>query len=159
ELEDRLTPVTINVAAGDVVGLNNAITTVNGSNQANIINLTAGSTYNLGAALNPIALVGVNNTLTINGNGATIQASASGFRLMWMQSGTATFNNVTVANANAGVNAGGAGLLIGKSAITGTTLTLNNCSLSGNTAGSGGGMFIYGTNTNVTLSGCTVTGN
>jgi hypothetical protein len=158
-LEDRLTPVTINVANGDVVGLNNAITMVNGSNQANTINLAAGGVYNIGATLNPINLVGALNTLTLNANGATIQPSAGAFRLVWFQAGNATFNNLTIANAAAPATNGGGGLLVSQGANSGTTLTMNNCTLSGNTAGYGGGMFIYGSNTNVTISNSTLTGN
>lgn len=158
-LEDRINPVTVNVMASDVAGLNNAITTVNGTNATNIINLTAGSIYNLGASLVPIALVGAANTLTINGNGATIQPSTSGFRLIWMQAGTATFNNLTIANASTSPSTGGGGLLISRTGNNGTSLTLNSCTLSGNTAGYGGGMFIYGTNSKVTISGSTLSGN
>src|SRR5262245_57943528 len=81
---------TINVPAGDVGALVAAINTANGAAGDDVIVLAAGSTYSLTAADNspnygPNGLPVVTSTITIQGNGAIIERSASAsapFRLL-----------------------------------------------------------------------------
>src|SRR5262245_42192391 len=82
-LEDRTAPAVVNIANGDVPGLIAAMTAHNASGTADTINLAAGGTFTLTAPADASvgntglpALTAANaNTLTINGNGATIQRS------------------------------------------------------------------------------------
>ena len=82
-LEDRLAPANFPIADGDVTSLINAINSANTNNQTDTITLTAGSTYNLSATLPTIIRDSGNsgNTLTINGNNATLAGNSS-FRLL-----------------------------------------------------------------------------
>jgi hypothetical protein len=87
-LEDRLAPAVFNIAAGDIAAFRAAITASNTDNQSDTINLAAGATYTFsdvadtadgGNAL-PSVVTDNNtttNTLTINGNGATLVRSAA----------------------------------------------------------------------------------
>src|SRR6516225_9689575 len=87
-LEDRLAPAVFNIPAGDIAAFRAAITTSNTNNQSDTINLAAGATYTFadvadaadgGNAL-PSVVTDTNNasnTLTINGNGATLVRSAT----------------------------------------------------------------------------------
>src|SRR5438046_2783989 len=83
-LEDRTVPATFNIADGDVAGLIAAVNTANTNDEADDINLAAGGTFDLtsqqsafkgGSGLPDILLDNGNlaNTLTVNGNGSTIQ--------------------------------------------------------------------------------------
>ena len=124
-LEGRTAPAVFNVGPGDVAGLIAAINKANGNGQSNAINLTA-STYNLTAVNNfwygPDGLPAISSTLTINGNGATLQraSSAPNFRLFYVSggfdglpAGSLTLNNLTlkggVAQGGNGSQGGGGG--------------------------------------------------
>src|SRR6478735_4161721 len=89
DLEERLTPATFNIPNGDTLGLIAAITASNTDNQPDTINLASVGTYTFtnfaaGETVNalPKVLRDTNNdanTLTINGNGASlIRSSAAG---------------------------------------------------------------------------------
>ena len=102
-----------NVAAGDTAGLIAAITTANGNGVPNVINL-AGGTYSLATVDNTSVLAGPNglpaiiNTLTMNGNGATIaRTGVPLFRVLQVGSATGTagaltLNNVIITGGNPG---------------------------------------------------------
>src|SRR5437763_2891715 len=69
---------TYNVANGDVAGLIAAINAANSSPAPNTINLANGGTYILTAINNRVnGLPVITNSMTINGNGATIQRSGA----------------------------------------------------------------------------------
>jgi hypothetical protein len=145
-LEDRLAPANFKIANGDVAGLIAAITTSNSNNQADMINLAAGSTYTLSAADNsdfgPTGLPNIvldgspANKLTINGNGATIgRSTASGtpaFRLLDVAAGASlTLENLTLQNGLAS----GLGVSVRGGAIYSQgTLALNGVTVQNNTA-------------------------
>jgi CSLREA domain-containing protein len=171
---------TFSIADGDVAGLKAAITAANSNNEDDTINLAAGGTYTLTAAdnsaggSNGLPVIGADNalgtahTLTINGNGATIERSTvSGtpdFRIFYLAGGTGvTISRLTIANAEVSgdfpANSGG-GIFNdhGK-------LVVDNCAFNQNvaTVGVGGaGIFNYGANSGgATLSiiGSTFTRN
>ncbi len=166
--------VVFNVAAGDTAGLIAAITTANGNGLANVINLGGGS-YNLTTVDNTSVTGGANglpaiiNTLTINGNGATIaRTGAPLFRVFQVGSATGTagaltLNNVTITGGNPGQG------LVGSQAVTdgggimvlatNSSLALNSSTVSGNTARGGGGISIEGTSASAVITSSTVSGN
>jgi hypothetical protein len=161
---------------GDVTCLIDAITAANANGEENTITLEAG-TYTLTAVDNttagPTGLPSVTSTfpLTIQGAGAeaTIierQASAPDFRLVHVAAtGILTLEDLTLQGGqrSGGIFNSGGGILISIAgpSIRGT-LTLINCTLSGNSAtGFGGGIENGGTLTviNSTLSGNSTTGS
>jgi hypothetical protein len=83
DLETRLTPATFNIPAGDTATFIAAINSCNVNNQPDTIELAAGSTYTFntavdagdgGNALPTIIRDSLDaNTVTIHGNGATLQ--------------------------------------------------------------------------------------
>ena len=135
---------TFNIPNGDVVALIAAINTANGNGQANTINLAPGGTYTLIATDNSsyygtTGLPIITSSITINGNGATIQrSSATGtpdFRI-FLVSGDLTLNRLTITG---GRGSGGGGLLIfgGLTAVVASAVS-GNFGLDG-----GGGIFVY----------------
>nr|WP_263013019.1 tandem-95 repeat protein [Ancylothrix sp. D3o] len=140
------TLATFNIADGDVAGLIAAIAAANTNNQADTINLAQGGTYTLAAANNGvnglpvISLDSFNltNTLTINGNGATIQRSTAAgtpnFRF-FQNNAVLSLAGLTLRNGNP-ANAGGAIL------NNGFALTITNSSLISNTGTTGGAVSI-----------------
>lgn len=98
-------------------------------------------------------LPAITSTVVIEGNGATIARTGNDdFRLMAVDaSGDLTLNNLTLDGGSAGYYYGGA--------ITGykATLTLTDCTLTGNTADGGGA--IYATQSDVTISNSSLTAN
>src|SRR2546423_737195 len=92
---------TYNVANGDVAGLIAAINAANSSPAPNTINLANGGTYILTAINNGVnGLPVITNSMTINGNGATIQRSGAAgtpeFRFFFVvTNGTVTFSGLT----------------------------------------------------------------
>ena len=148
----------------DVTELINAINTANGSEGGDTINLAAGCIYTLTAVDNdtdgPNGLPSITSTITINGNGATIQRDPSftcpdvsnpEFRIFHVAaSGNLTLNDVTVSNGCVGTDYSGGGIYsLG-------TLTINASRIISNTANQrGGGIYSEGTLTvtNSTLSG------
>src|SRR5262245_10165020 len=151
-LEDRLTPAVFNIPDGDTAALIAAVNTVNTNNQPDTINLATGGTYTFtnvalagsGTALPQIGLDGGNpaNSVTINGNGATVQrSSAPGtlpIRLLAIMGADTTLNDLTIANGNAFQDGLGGGVY-----GSNLTLTLNRCRFVGNQARFfGGGLFV-----------------
>jgi hypothetical protein len=126
----------INVAAGDTAGLIAAINTANGNGQTDVINLGGGS-YDLTASDNTSpdganGLPVITTDITINGTGATIR-----------RTGAPTFRILEVGTAGA--------------------LTLNAVTVSGGSAvggaNAGGGIVLTGNTNSLTLTDSTVTGN
>src|SRR5437773_9054746 len=114
--------------------------TIDATGISGVINLTTGE-----------LLVGT--SVTINGPGADVLAvdgNAAG-RVFFITLGeTVTISGFTIRNGHAG-NAGG-----GIDNEDGSTLTVTNCTVSGNTAGLGGGIFNGGP---LTIGSITVSGN
>jgi predicted outer membrane repeat protein len=149
-----LTPATFNIAAGDTAGFIAAINASNINNQPDTIELAAGSTYTFSAVADPAdngnALPTIlrdtadANTLTIHGNGATLQRSlAAGtptFR--FLRSGVfpnniaVTVSNLSFFNGDAGLGKGGAILL------QAGDLTLSGCTFANDQADTGGAVYV-----------------
>ena len=126
-LEDRVAPATFNLTVnpsvnptGAVTELTSYINLANLNGQANTINLFAGGNYTLTAINNywygPDGLPAISSTLTINGQGATIQRDslAADFRFFYVSggfdglaAGNLTLFNLTLFKGDA---QGGAGL-------------------------------------------------
>lgn len=142
-----------NIANGDVAALKSAITTSNSNGQDDTIELAVNGTYTLTArdnALNGLPQIGpdAGHYLTINGNGATIQRSSAGgtqtFRIFYIQSGAnAILSGLTIANGNL-VAHGGAIYIDAETASA--SLTITNCSITGNTGDYGGAIYNDGYN-------------
>ena len=79
---------TIDVAAGDVTALRNAITTANGTGEDDTIVLPSGSTFSIAAPNNGVnALPVVTSKLIIQGNDAVIQRTGKRFGIDIAQHG------------------------------------------------------------------------
>ena len=151
---------TFDIANGDVAGLIAAINAANGNGVPDTIDLAPGGTYTLSIIDNDDfgdanGLPTITSEITINGNGATIERDAAPGTLEFrifdvMSTGTLVLNDVTIANGVAGMGGG-------ISSSSGT-LTLANCTVSGNTAGMDGGGIRSSSGT-LTLTDCTVSGN
>jgi hypothetical protein len=183
-LEERLAPAVFNIANGDVAGLVAAIRASDTNGQANTINLAPGGTYTLTAADNnstygpnglpEITLNGsAANTLTIHGDGATIQrqGAAAPFRLFLLNGGSLALDHVTLLGGTAAVDnfkyyfgsTGGGAILAESGTLTllDSTLSLNSTALVGTHGGTynsdGGAINVQGGEAD--LTGCTLTGN
>ena len=164
---------TVNVAAG--TGTNDQYVVNSGMilvGSGGTVNLASGSSYGLGSDV----LVG--QSLTLNGNGAILDGSngagagTSVTRPLEIDGSTAgvtvTVNNLTLKNGN-GAGSGahdtndGGGLLVYAENGTHAMVTLNSCTITGNTAAyNGGGIYndgYYNGDANLTLVDSTVTGN
>ena len=139
------------------------------------VNFAAGSTYELDGTVGEIK---IGHSLTLNGNGAILDGSDGAgagngvTRVMEIDGTTAgvtvAINHLTLQNGNgsgpgANNSTNGGGLLIFAENGNNATVTLNTCTISGNTASSGGGGiyvdgYDYG-NAALTVSNCTITGN
>jgi len=172
-LEDRLVPTVFTVNPTDVSnngggttgGLVWAINQANANGQNNTIELAAKSTYDLTAVNNfwygPNGLPAISDasggghSLTIDGNGATIErnASAPAFRLFYVSggldtlpAGQLTLNDLTLENGLAqggkgggGVFGGGGGAGLGGAIYNQGILGLDGVTLTANTASGGAG--------------------
>jgi len=159
-LEDRITPHVFNPTT--VAQLIADINTANTNNEADVINLAAGSTYPLTAVNNtsargpnglPVLLPDNGNALVFNGNGATlIRANGSpNFRFFQIEGGDITFNDLTLKNGNPAASlppAGNGGAI----SQFGGTVTLNNSTLSGNAAQNGGAVYVSSVNSSAFLN-------
>jgi hypothetical protein len=162
QLEDRLAPATYTVNPADVSntgsgttgGLVWAINQANAAGGSNSIELASGSTYKLTAVDNywygPDGLPAISSTMTIDGNGATIErdpalGTSTPFRLFFVSggisglaAGTLTLNNMTLQNGLAkggdATGGGGGGLGAGGAIFDQGTLNLNGVTLTGNVA-------------------------
>ncbi len=142
-------------------------------NGADTINLPANGLFTLNsafvpdAAVGPIGLPWISSTITLNGNGSTIQRgnNAPDFRVMAVgQQGNLTLNNTTVRNGKLDVNysqysnygeKAGAGILIqGQMTINGSTIADNR--VDSYYPAEGGGIYVGGT---LTISGSTIRDN
>ena len=144
----------VNIAAGDVAGLIQALDDANSIAQPNVINLAPGATYLLTAPDNdtngPNGLPALLSNITINGNGAVIEAAGSTpFRLLYISSGAnVVLDGLTIERGSS--DAGGGDYNAG-------TLALNNDVLTGNSAtGNGGAVYNDGT---LTQSGTSFSNN
>ena len=144
----------MNIAAGDVAGLIQAIDNANFIAQPNVINLAAGATYVLTAPDNatggPNGLPVFLSNITINGNGAIIERSGSTpFRILSVADGAnVVLSNLTIeqgsSDSGGGINNAG-------------TLALMDDVLKGNSAtGNGGAVFNSGS---LTTPGTTFSNN
>ncbi len=145
-------PVT-NTSDSGAGSLRAAITTAN-ADTGDTINITATGTITLLSALPAIAadmtITGPGATsLTVSGNNSTTVGT-----IFTINSGTVSISGLTIANGNSNaVNAGGGILNDG-------TLTVNNCTIAGNSGigsgNEGGGITNFGT---LTVSSSTFSGN
>ena len=144
----------------DVASLIMAINTSNANGEDDTIELATNGTYTLTVSVDgsnglPVIFDDGGHTLVIHGNGATLQRSTAGgtpvFRIFFIDDADVTISGLTITNGNV-TNGFGGGINI----LNGT-LTLSDCTVSGNAAESGGGITIW--NGTLTLSDCTVSGN
>lgn len=189
---------TFTIACGDIAGLTAAINAANANGAPDTIDLAPGCTYTLTAVDNTtggpnglpvVTLDGGDaaNSLTIDGNGATIERSAAAstpdFRFFHVVgpglgvNPVLALNNLTLRNGSAGADDGGAILAVNADitlsdvsltanaaafdggAIRGTrgTLTIARSTFSGNVASSGGAIYTH--DTYFAISGSTFSGN
>jgi CSLREA domain-containing protein len=131
--------------------LREAILASNGSSENdNVINLQAGQTYLLQIAPDGTDNDGLdgdldilNKNVTINGNGSTVDATAINDRVFHVLSVSATINDLTITGGKTTVGGDfGGGLAFAGAGPE--VLTLNNCSILGNTSqmAPGGGIFV-----------------
>jgi fibronectin-binding autotransporter adhesin len=168
----RVDGATVNIADFDVFALRNAIATASSNNEDDTINLASSGTYTIPNVDNttngpnglPVVAADGGHTLTINGNGATIWRSTSNgtpnFRILYLGIGASvTINGVTLRNA--ALNPNDSGPNGGAIYNDRGTLTLNNCTLNGNGALDGGGIYNYGVggSATVTVNSCTLINN
>lgn len=137
---------TFNIADGDVPGLIAAINSANANPGSHTINLAPGGAYTLTAVAEDDGYAGgaglpyIRHTLTINGNGATIQrSSAAGtpdFRIIYVFLTDLTLNAVTIRGGRGGnVNRGGGGI-----GMIGSNLNVADSTITDNVGfGAGGG--------------------
>jgi hypothetical protein len=168
QLEDRTPPS--NFLAATVSELIADINAANAAGGTNTITLTAPTTspYVLTAVNNTtegptgLPVIAKKDTLTITGNGDTIERStASGtpaFRVFEVGSGASlTMENLTVQNGlAAGSSPDGYGVY-GGAFLNAGTLTVSDCTLYSDSAGVGGGIANLGGT--LTVSGCTLSAN
>jgi autotransporter family porin len=142
---------TFSIACGDIAGLIAAITIANTNSQPDTIELAAGCTYQVSVPDNgvnafPQILLDASaaNTLTINGNGATIErgAAAGSMRFFEVAGGgdrpTLTLSDLTLRNGSlTGFDEGGA--VLANNAI----LVLSGVTFTNNTAAEGGAVNSY----------------
>ncbi len=151
-----------NIADGDVAGLRAALSAAGASSESDTINLAAGGTYSFVAGDNGNSALTVNPaaaSLTINGNGATLQRSnAPGtpeFRIIrvgWVETGqSVVFNDLTIRGGklrDAVAHGGGLYTTINSSREKRGSVQLNRCivtqneviDLTGDRGGRGGGI-------------------
>lgn len=157
---------TFTIPCGDVTALITAITTANSNNQPDTIDLATGCTYSLttvdntvGGSANGLPAIIVDsgnpmNSLTINGNGATIERAAGSpsFRLLYLTGVAVTINDLNFRNGYAEDDEGGA------IRARNSDLTLNRVTFEGNRATYDGGALVA-RDSNLTLNRVTFEGN
>jgi hypothetical protein len=156
-----LQAATFNIADSDVLALISAINSANGNGQDDTINLATGGSYSLTSVNNstdgpnglPVITADGGRFLNINGNGALLSRSSAGgtpdFRIINVGSAKVTISGLVISNGRVvgGVfpeGNSGAGI------FNRGTLTVQNCTISGNSAvtnsgnpSTGGGIFNY----------------
>lgn len=161
---------TFTIPCGDISALITAINTANTNNQPDTIALAAGCTYTLNAVHNTfggsngLPVIDIDssnpaNSLTINGNGATIERAAGSlpFRFLYINGTFAnrvevTINDLTFRNGDADGDEGGAVL------ARDSNLTINRAVFENNRAGSDGGA-MYTLNFNGMITDSVFRGN
>jgi hypothetical protein len=132
----------------DEAGLVAAINTANSNGEADTITLEADITLTN-------VLPNITSEITIEGGNHRLERSpdAFGFRVLMVSAGGAlTLNNISLRGGNPGLGNSGGGLLVEG------TATVANSTISGNSAGSGGGVYVASGAT-LTLVGSTISGN
>jgi predicted outer membrane repeat protein len=173
-LEGRLTPASFYVPPGDTAAFIAAINSCNVNNQPDTIDLATGSTYTFtaaadsadgGSALPTILRDSLDaNTVTIHGNGATLQRSTDAgtpqFRFLrigvFPNNVSASISDLTFVNGDAGTNKGGA--ILQQSG----DLTVTGCTFKNDHGDSGGAIYDTTIDTSprlVSISNSTFTGN
>jgi CSLREA domain-containing protein len=175
---ESLRAATFNIANEDVTALKAAIIAAGGNGQDDIVNLAVSGAYTLTAVDNstngdnglPLLFTDANHTITINGNGATIQrSSAVGtpyFRILYFVctgnntvcgNDQKTVNDLSIVNAllanPGGTNFSGAGALFDRGNVT-----MNRCQFTENNSTHYGGGISNGADSLV-LNNCTFTDN
>ena len=160
------------IADGDVVGLKAAINTSNSNNEGDTIVLASNGHYLLTTVDNtthgpsglPLIVNDNNHALVFAGNGSTISRDpgAPPFRIFTIYNDLGaldyqvSIDGITISNG-LGASSGGEEVFGGGIYNTGATLLLNNCTFSGNFAGTGGG--ILSQDGTASLTNCTLSGN
>ena len=145
---------TISAPATTIV-VNNTNDNGPGSLRQALVNANNGDTIDATGVSGVITITSgqllVDKSVTIDGAGAdllTIDGNAIS-RVFQIASGqTVTISDLTIRNGHAVTDGGGI--------LNDATLTITNCTISGNTASHGGGIFNAGT---LTIANCTVSGN
>lgn len=172
--------VTMIVNCGDEEGLSAAITTANALSTTDTINIIGDCsfTFTLGDVTNnDSALPRITQPLIINGSGSTFERADGSpeFRLIYVQSGVLTLNDLTLKGGNMATSNGGLIWASGTLNLNDTTLTdgyaksggaiytlapvyITNSTLSGNQATDDGGA-IYKDSNNLTINNSIIRGN
>lgn len=125
-------------AAGNPAGADSIVLPAAGA-----FSLTDYTSYDYGYTALPL----ITSTITISGNGATLQRTGSEeMRLLAVSGGDLTLDHVTLQGGNLADYDGGAVYAID------STLALTNCTLSGNRAAHGGALAVNGGTTTMTDS-------
>jgi hypothetical protein len=130
-------------------------TAVNAHGNGDTITLVAGCTYTLASTT---GFNSFNDTLTIQGNGATInRSSASAFRFfdVFSAPGNLTLSNVTVSNGGGASFVGDGGAI----SLGGGNLTITNSAFLNNSARFGGALALESSGGTITITGSTFSGN
>lgn len=130
-------PMNVGCSVSELIA---AINTANANDEADTLELSSGCVYTLAAPDNEAnGLPVISSEITLNGNGAQIQRDpgAAEFRILQVN-GNLTLNNVTIAQ-------GALSQLEGAGIRNYGTLALNNMTLLGNNACTGGGIYSTGT--------------
>jgi CSLREA domain-containing protein len=168
----ELSATDFNIGAGDVAGLQAAITASNSNNADDNIFLATGSTYTLTVPNNgtnglPIVQGDNGHLLHISGNGSNVSRSTAGgtpnFRILAVASGAnLTLDRLTISNGHLNTGSGGGISNSGTLALTGCVITQNDINgITESDNASGGGINSTGTlsviNTTVSFNGAIAT--
>jgi hypothetical protein len=149
-------------SAGTQPNLINAINTANGTPEADSITITADISFGALSAGASNSLPMITSPITINGGGHKFSRAAGNndsFRFIELASaGTLTLNQTTITGGSLSERGGAI------RALPGSSLTINNSNLYGNSATGGGAVYIGSGNSNsiisyLTISGSTFTNN
>ena len=150
--------IAANFTAGNATELNDAITMANSTVEADTISLTADITLTTVAdsSLGASGTVAVSSALTIEGSGHTIarDPGAPEFQVLTVSAtGALTVRETTLSGGK--ISTGGGGGLRSEGSVT-----LEGCTVSGNSAFIGGGVYISISGSNqATLTNSTISGN
>lgn len=151
--------------AADPETLRGAVVEANGNDEADTLVLTAGATYTLtiGGAGEDAAATGdldITTDITIEGNGATIDASALGDRAFHvLAGGSLTLLDVRITGGTAADPASAAGGGSGGAVLNAGTLVAEGSTFSGNDALRAGGAVEASAGSTTTLTGTDLTDN